>query len=129
MDEKLEKQWRQWYEEIPSEDESEHDPYSTDDSIADPEYTQPDSYSSDQSNELSPKYDDLKGLPEDVVVVLPKLPVGLWLIQYVQRRATQLIDGPVLTCHLRRPSYRRAICDPSLFCRYSNGFCSSELAL
>nr|CAH7763947.1 unnamed protein product [Callosobruchus chinensis] len=41
MDEKLEKQWRQWYEEIPSEDESEHDPYSTDDSIADPEYTQP----------------------------------------------------------------------------------------
>lgn len=50
MDEKQEKQLLQWYEEIPTDDEgsSEHDPYSTDDSLADPEYTQ--SSASDDEN-------------------------------------------------------------------------------
>nr|CAH7747507.1 unnamed protein product [Callosobruchus chinensis] len=32
-----------------------------------------------------------------------------------------------LTCHLQPLSHRRAVGDLSLFNRYSNGFCSSEL--
>ncbi|CAH1995156.1 unnamed protein product [Acanthoscelides obtectus] len=43
MDDKYREQWMRWYEECESEDESRHDPYSTDDSIADPEYMQQDS--------------------------------------------------------------------------------------
>nr|CAH7724122.1 unnamed protein product [Callosobruchus chinensis] len=32
-----------------------------------------------------------------------------------------------LTCHLQPLSHQRAVGDLSLFYRYSNGFCSSEL--
>nr|CAH7745045.1 unnamed protein product [Callosobruchus chinensis] len=45
----------------------------------------------------------------------------------VQRRAIRLIGDPALTCHLQPLSHRRAVGDLSLFCRYSNGFYSSEL--
>ncbi|VEN54098.1 unnamed protein product, partial [Callosobruchus maculatus] len=49
MDDKHREQLMRWYEECESEDESLHDPYSTDDSIADPEYTQNDACSSTDS--------------------------------------------------------------------------------
>nr|CAH7727328.1 unnamed protein product [Callosobruchus chinensis] len=45
----------------------------------------------------------------------------------VQRRAIQLIGDPALTCHLQPLSHRRAVGELSLFCQYSNGFCSSDL--
>nr|CAH7759076.1 unnamed protein product [Callosobruchus chinensis] len=35
---------------------------------------------------------------------------------------------PALTCQLQPVSHRRAVGDLSLFYRYSNGFCSSELS-
>nr|CAH7746681.1 unnamed protein product [Callosobruchus chinensis] len=43
--------------------------------------------------------------------------------------AIRLIDDPALTCHLQPLSHRRrrAVGDLSLFYRYSNGFCCSEL--
>nr|CAH7738271.1 unnamed protein product [Callosobruchus chinensis] len=41
--------------------------------------------------------------------------------------AIRLTGDLALTCHLQPPSHRRAVCDLSLFYRYSNGFCSSEL--
>nr|CAH7744969.1 unnamed protein product [Callosobruchus chinensis] len=44
-----------------------------------------------------------------------------------QRRAIRLIGDPALTCHLQLLSHQRAVGDLSLFYRYSNGFCSSEL--
>nr|CAH7740752.1 unnamed protein product [Callosobruchus chinensis] len=37
------------------------------------------------------------------------------------------MGDPALTCHLQPLSFRRAVGDVSLFYRYSNGFCSSEL--
>nr|CAH7728558.1 unnamed protein product [Callosobruchus chinensis] len=45
----------------------------------------------------------------------------------VQRRAIRLIGDPTLTCHLQPLFLRRAVSEFSLFYRYSNGFCSSEL--
>nr|CAH7745980.1 unnamed protein product [Callosobruchus chinensis] len=45
----------------------------------------------------------------------------------VQRRAIRLIGDLALTCHLQSLSHRRAVGDLSLFHRYSNGVCSSEL--
>nr|CAH7747506.1 unnamed protein product [Callosobruchus chinensis] len=39
----------------------------------------------------------------------------------------RLIGDPALTCHLQPLSHRRAVGGLSLFYRYSNGFCSSEL--
>nr|CAH7762513.1 unnamed protein product [Callosobruchus chinensis] len=45
----------------------------------------------------------------------------------VQKTAVQLIGDPALTYHLQPLSQRRAVGDLSLFYRYSNGFCSSEL--
>nr|CAH7757323.1 unnamed protein product [Callosobruchus chinensis] len=44
-----------------------------------------------------------------------------------RRRAIQLIGDPALTCHLQPLSHRRAVGDLSLFYRYSNGYCSSEM--
>nr|CAH7736813.1 unnamed protein product [Callosobruchus chinensis] len=49
------------------------------------------------------------------------------ILDAVQRRATRLIGDPALTCHLQPLSHRRAVGDLSLFYRYSNGFCYSEL--
>nr|CAH7758446.1 unnamed protein product [Callosobruchus chinensis] len=54
-------------------------------------------------------------------------PTTLSIIDAVQRRAIRLIGDPALTCHLQPLSHRRAVSDLSLFYRYSNGFCSSEL--
>nr|CAH7730565.1 unnamed protein product [Callosobruchus chinensis] len=54
-------------------------------------------------------------------------PTTLSILDVVQRRAIQLIGDPALTSHLQPPSHRRAVGDLSLFYRYSNGFCSSEL--
>nr|CAH7742441.1 unnamed protein product [Callosobruchus chinensis] len=54
-------------------------------------------------------------------------PTTLSILDAVQRRAIRLIGDPVLTCHLQPPSRRRAVDDFSLFYRYSNEFCSSEL--
>nr|CAH7715617.1 unnamed protein product [Callosobruchus chinensis] len=51
------------------------------------------------------------------------------LLDAVQRRAIRLIGHPALTCHLQPLSQRRAVGDLSLFYRYSNGFCSSELTV
>nr|CAH7715299.1 unnamed protein product [Callosobruchus chinensis] len=39
----------------------------------------------------------------------------------------RLIGDLTLTCHLQPLSHWRAVDDLSLFYRYSNGFCSSEL--
>nr|CAH7735189.1 unnamed protein product [Callosobruchus chinensis] len=49
------------------------------------------------------------------------------LLDTVQRTATRLIGNPALTWHLQQLSHWRAVGDLSLFCRCSNGFCSSEL--
>nr|CAH7767476.1 unnamed protein product [Callosobruchus chinensis] len=49
------------------------------------------------------------------------------ILDAVQRRANRLIGDPVLTCRLQPLSHRRAVGDLSLFYRYSNRFCSSEL--
>nr|CAH7751421.1 unnamed protein product [Callosobruchus chinensis]CAH7760687.1 unnamed protein product [Callosobruchus chinensis] len=54
-------------------------------------------------------------------------PTTLSIFDAVQRRAIRLIGDPTLTCHLQPLSYRSAVDDLSLFYRYSNGFCSSEL--
>nr|CAH7751449.1 unnamed protein product [Callosobruchus chinensis] len=54
-------------------------------------------------------------------------PTTLSILDAVQRRAIRLIGDPALTCHLQPFSHRRAVGDLSLFYRYSNGFCSSEL--
>nr|CAH7749024.1 unnamed protein product [Callosobruchus chinensis] len=51
----------------------------------------------------------------------------LSILDPVQRRAIRHIGDPTLTCHLQPLSHRRAVSDLSLFYRYSNGFCSSEL--
>nr|CAH7743508.1 unnamed protein product [Callosobruchus chinensis] len=51
----------------------------------------------------------------------------LSILDAVQRKAIRLIGDPALTCHLQPLSHRRAVGDLSLFYRYSNGFCSSEL--
>nr|CAH7714134.1 unnamed protein product [Callosobruchus chinensis] len=44
-----------------------------------------------------------------------------------QKNTIRLIVDPALTCHLQPLSHRRIVGDLSLFYRYSNGFCSSEL--
>nr|CAH7749179.1 unnamed protein product [Callosobruchus chinensis] len=54
-------------------------------------------------------------------------PTTLSILDAVQRRAIRLIGDPALTCHLQPLSHRRTVGDLSLFYRYSNGFCSSEL--
>nr|CAH7723603.1 unnamed protein product [Callosobruchus chinensis] len=54
-------------------------------------------------------------------------PTILSILDAVQRRAIRLIGSPTLTCHIQPLSDRRAVGDPSLFYRYSNGFCFSEL--
>nr|CAH7762465.1 unnamed protein product [Callosobruchus chinensis] len=55
-------------------------------------------------------------------------PTTLSILDAVQRRAIRLIGDPALTCYLQPLSHRRrAVGDFSLFYRYSNGFCSSEL--
>nr|CAH7733832.1 unnamed protein product [Callosobruchus chinensis] len=51
----------------------------------------------------------------------------LSILDAVQRRAIRLIGDPALTCHLQPLSHQRIVGDLSLFYRYSNGFCSSEL--
>nr|CAH7733242.1 unnamed protein product [Callosobruchus chinensis]CAH7760656.1 unnamed protein product [Callosobruchus chinensis] len=51
----------------------------------------------------------------------------LSILDAVQRRAIRLIRDPALTCHLQPLSHRRAVGDLSLYYRFSNGFCSSEL--
>nr|CAH7758083.1 unnamed protein product [Callosobruchus chinensis] len=51
----------------------------------------------------------------------------LSILDAVQRRAIRLIDDPTLTCDLQPHVQRRAVGDLSLFYRYSNGACSSEL--
>nr|CAH7733039.1 unnamed protein product [Callosobruchus chinensis] len=54
-------------------------------------------------------------------------PTTLSKLGAVQRRANRLTGNPVLTCHLQLLSNRCAVGDLSLFYRYSNVFCSSEL--
>nr|CAH7756976.1 unnamed protein product [Callosobruchus chinensis] len=51
----------------------------------------------------------------------------LSILDAVQRRAIRVIGDPALTCRLQPLSHRRVVGDLSLFYRYSNGFCSSEL--
>nr|CAH7739710.1 unnamed protein product [Callosobruchus chinensis] len=51
----------------------------------------------------------------------------LSILDAVQRRAIRLIGDPTLICHLQPLYHRHAVGDLSLFYRYSNGFCSSEL--
>nr|CAH7761722.1 unnamed protein product [Callosobruchus chinensis] len=55
------------------------------------------------------------------------VPTTLPILDAVQRRVIRLIGDPALTCHLQPLSHRRAVGELSLFYRYSNGFCSSEL--
>nr|CAH7718598.1 unnamed protein product [Callosobruchus chinensis] len=54
-------------------------------------------------------------------------PTTLSILDAVQRRAIRLIGDPALTCHLQPISHRGAVGDLSVFYRYSNGFCCSEL--
>nr|CAH7728291.1 unnamed protein product [Callosobruchus chinensis] len=54
-------------------------------------------------------------------------PTTLSILDTVQRRVIRLIGDPGVTCHLQPLSHRPAVGDLSLFFRYSNGFCSSEL--
>nr|CAH7750631.1 unnamed protein product [Callosobruchus chinensis] len=54
-------------------------------------------------------------------------PTTLSILDAVQRRAIRLIGDPALTCHLQPLFYRRTLRDLSLFYRYLNEFCSSEL--
>nr|CAH7767582.1 unnamed protein product [Callosobruchus chinensis] len=54
-------------------------------------------------------------------------PTTLSILDAVQRRAIRFIGHPASTCHLQPLSHQRAVGDLSLFYRYSNGFCSSEL--
>nr|CAH7745163.1 unnamed protein product [Callosobruchus chinensis] len=55
-------------------------------------------------------------------------PITLSILDAVQRRAIRLVGDPALTCHLQPLSHRRGVGDLSLFYRYLNEFCSSELA-
>nr|CAH7728024.1 unnamed protein product [Callosobruchus chinensis]CAH7763634.1 unnamed protein product [Callosobruchus chinensis] len=55
-------------------------------------------------------------------------PTTLYKFDAVQRRAIQVFGDPALTCHLHPLSHRCAVSDHSLIYRYSNGFCSSQLA-
>nr|CAH7752442.1 unnamed protein product [Callosobruchus chinensis] len=54
-------------------------------------------------------------------------PTTLSILDAVQRRAITLIGDPASTCHLQPLSDRCVVGNISLFYRYSNGFCSSEL--
>nr|CAH7760691.1 unnamed protein product [Callosobruchus chinensis] len=54
-------------------------------------------------------------------------PSTLSILDAVQRRAIRLIGELAFTCHPHPPSHRRAVGDLSLFYRYLNGFCSSQL--
>nr|CAH7712390.1 unnamed protein product [Callosobruchus chinensis] len=54
-------------------------------------------------------------------------PTTLSILDAVQRRTIPLIGDPALTCHLQPLPHRRAVGDLSLFYRYSNGFCTSDL--
>nr|CAH7748589.1 unnamed protein product [Callosobruchus chinensis] len=54
-------------------------------------------------------------------------PTSLSILDAVQRRAIRFIGDPALTCHFQPLSHRRTVGDFSLFYRYANGFCSSEL--
>nr|CAH7767429.1 unnamed protein product [Callosobruchus chinensis] len=55
-------------------------------------------------------------------------PTTLSILDAVQGRAIRLIGDPALTCHLQLLSHGRAVGELSLFYRYSDGFCSSELS-
>nr|CAH7714263.1 unnamed protein product [Callosobruchus chinensis] len=55
-------------------------------------------------------------------------PTTLSMLDAVQRRAIRLIGDQALTCHLQPLSHRRDVGDLSFFYRYSNRFCSSEMA-
>nr|CAH7750350.1 unnamed protein product [Callosobruchus chinensis] len=44
-----------------------------------------------------------------------------------KKKAIRLIGDPSLTCHLQPLPHRCAVGDLSLFYRFSNEFCSSEL--
>nr|CAH7716787.1 unnamed protein product [Callosobruchus chinensis] len=54
-------------------------------------------------------------------------PSTLSILDAVQRRAIRLIGDPTLKCHLQPLSHRCGVRRLSLFYRYSNGLCSSEL--
>nr|CAH7712540.1 unnamed protein product [Callosobruchus chinensis] len=54
-------------------------------------------------------------------------PTILSILDEIQRRAIRLFGDPAFTCHLQPLSNRRAVGDLSLFYRYPNGFCSSEI--
>nr|CAH7757902.1 unnamed protein product [Callosobruchus chinensis] len=54
-------------------------------------------------------------------------PNTLSILEAVQRREIQLIGVPALTCHLQPLSHRRVVGDLSIFYRYYNGVCTSEL--
>nr|CAH7768999.1 unnamed protein product [Callosobruchus chinensis] len=54
-------------------------------------------------------------------------PTTMSILDTVQRRAIRLIGDPALTCQLQPLCHQRAVGDISLFYRYLNGFCSSEL--
>nr|CAH7741096.1 unnamed protein product [Callosobruchus chinensis] len=54
-------------------------------------------------------------------------PATLTILDAVQKRAIRLIGDPALTCRLQPLSHRRDVGDLSLFYRYSNAFCSSQL--
>nr|CAH7739041.1 unnamed protein product [Callosobruchus chinensis] len=54
-------------------------------------------------------------------------PTTLSILDVVQRRVTRLIRNSASTCYLQPLSHRRAVGDLSLFYRYLNGLCSSEL--
>nr|CAH7731981.1 unnamed protein product [Callosobruchus chinensis] len=54
-------------------------------------------------------------------------PNTLSILDAVQRRAIRLIGDLALACHFQPLSHRSAVGNLSLFYRYSNGFCSSEL--
>nr|CAH7715440.1 unnamed protein product [Callosobruchus chinensis] len=55
------------------------------------------------------------------------VPTTLSILDAAQRRAIRLIGDPPLTRHLQPLSHRRVVDDLSLFYRYSDEFCSSEL--
>nr|CAH7719712.1 unnamed protein product [Callosobruchus chinensis] len=54
-------------------------------------------------------------------------PTTLSILDAVQRRAIRLIGDPALTCNLQPFNHMHVVGDLSLFYRYSNGVCSSEL--
>nr|CAH7731404.1 unnamed protein product [Callosobruchus chinensis] len=51
----------------------------------------------------------------------------LSILDAVQRRAIRCIGDPALACHLQPLFHWHAVGDLSLFYRYSNGFCFSQL--